>query len=232
MVIREFSFAFNDLGIGTAELASFMGGPGELPDMFFDLMEDALAEAPSLIEIKGGYRFFSNVEVLRSERLIKIGGLELNVGKIVSSQLKKSTAAILFLFTAGPGISDLSKKLMADGSLMEGYVYDSLGSVTVEKAIDKMEEIVKAEFAAQGLGISNRYSPGYCNWDVAEQQKLFTLLPENFCGVRLTHSSLMKPIKSVSGIIGVGSDLKQKGYTCDWCNDQNCIYGKLKRRQS
>jgi hypothetical protein len=231
MGVREFTFVFEDLGISSADLAGFMGKPGELPDMFFDLMDDALTEAPSLFEIRGGYRFFGDVEVAREERLIKIGGLELNVGTIVSTQLKKSTSAILFLFTAGPKISELSKKLMADGSLMEGYVYDSLGSIIVEKAIDKMEEVLKAELAPQGLGISNRYSPGYCNWDVAEQQKLFSLFPENFCGVRLSRSSLMNPIKSVSGIIGIGPELRQKGYTCDWCNDQNCIYGKLRRKK-
>jgi hypothetical protein len=81
------------------------------------------------------------------------------------------------------------------------------------------------------LGISDRFSPGYCDWNVSEQHKLFNLLPESFCGIHLSESSLMNPIKSVSGIIGIGENLKQLGYQCYWCNDPNCIYGKTKRKK-
>ncbi|MCK7538940.1 MAG: hypothetical protein MZV63_52410 [Marinilabiliales bacterium] len=47
--------------------------------------------------------------------------------------------------------------------------------------------------------ITNRFSPGYCGWDVAEQHKLFSFFKDNFCGITLTESALMNPVKSVSG---------------------------------
>jgi len=75
------------------------------------------------------------------------------------------------------------------------------------------------------------FSPGYCNWSMAEQQKLFSLLPPGFCGIQLSPSSLMHPIKSVSGIIGIGTSCKQKGYQCEWCNDKDCIYGRIRRQK-
>ena len=150
--------------------------------------------------------------------------------KIISVQLKKSSSVALFICTAGNKISDLSKKLMAGEELMAGYVLDVIGSVTVEKAMDKIQEELLAEMEQQNLGISDRYSPGYCNWSVGEQQKLFSLMPKDFCGVTLSESSLMSPVKSVSGIIGIGEELKQKGYQCDWCNDKTCIYGNIRRR--
>jgi len=59
-----------------------------------------------------------------------------------------------------------------------------------------------------GKKITNRYSPGYCGWDVTEQHKLFQLMPENYCGIKLTPSALMDPVKSISGIIGIGKMLK------------------------
>ena len=95
----------------------------------------------------------------------------------------------------------------------------------------KIQKELELDLRVKNLQISDRYSPGYCEWSVAEQQKLFSLLPENFCGISLSDSSLMTPIKSVSGIIGIGKDLKQKGYQCNWCNDQNCIYGRIKRQK-
>jgi hypothetical protein len=75
-----------------------------------------------------------------------------------------------------------------------------------------------------GLHITNRYSPGYCDWDIREQKKLFELLPENFCGISLLDSMLMKPIKSISGFIGIGSNVTFNRYTCNYCKDRNCLY--------
>jgi hypothetical protein len=112
------------------------------------------------------------------------------------------------------------------------YVFDVIGSLTVNKAADKIEEDIKKEMNARSLNISDSFSPGYCDWSVADQKKLFALLPPNFCGITLTESSLMNPIKSVSGIIGIGRQLKQMGYQCNWCSDVNCIYGKMKRKKT
>lgn len=40
---------------------------------------------------------------------------------------------------------------------------------------------------------------------------------------------LMKPIKSVSGIIGIGHNIKYNAYTCQICDSNNCLYKNLKR---
>ena len=49
------------------------------------------------------------------------------------------------------------------------------------------------------------------------------------CGIRLTDSSLMIPIKSVSGVIGVGTDVRKLEYTCGLCTYENC-YRKRKHQ--
>ena len=45
----------------------------------------------------------------------------------------------------------------------------------------------------------------------------------NTCGVRLTDSSLMVPIKSVSGIIGIGEKVRKLDYTCGLCDSKKCF---------
>ena len=74
----------------------------------------------------------------------------------------------------------------------------------------------------EGLRISNSYSPGYCGWNVAEQHRLFALLPERPCGIELGRSALMKPEKSVSGIIALGREVEKRPYGCAICNRRNC----------
>ena len=46
-----------------------------------------------------------------------------------------------------------------------------------------------------------RYSPGYCGWHVSGQHRLFAYLQPQRIGITLTESSLMQPLKSVSGVI-------------------------------
>jgi hypothetical protein len=81
-----------------------------------------------------------------------------------------------------------------------------------------------------GKKITNRYSPGYCGWDVTEQHKLFQLMPENYCGIKLTPSALMDPVKSISGIIGIGENVKNNPYTCRLCNQNDCVYRGIRER--
>ena len=113
---------------------------------------------------------------------------------------------------------------MSSGELLEGYVVDIIGSIIVEKAMDT----VQLELKSMKNQITNRYSPGYCEWNVEEQKKLFSLLPDNFCNISLNDSALMLPIKSVSGFIGIGKDVRYHEYSCEKCNRTNCIYANKK----
>ena len=113
---------------------------------------------------------------------------------------------------------------MHEGDFVKGYIADVVGSEIVESAMDKIQDDLEQQMETQGLHITDRYSPGYCGWSVGEQHKLFSFFPENFCGISLTPSSLMLPIKSVSGVIGIGLDVSRKGYVCQHCDMVNCIY--------
>jgi cobalamin-dependent methionine synthase I len=53
----------------------------------------------------------------------------------------------------------------------------------------------------QGRQMS-RYSPGYGDWDISEQAKLFRLVPGDAIGVHLSETHQMTPEKSVSAMIG------------------------------
>ncbi len=92
--------------------------------------------------------------------------------------------------------------------------------------IDWLQNKIEERAIQDGLNTTNKFSPGYCGWNVIEQHKLFNLLPENFCGITLSESALMRPIKSVSGIIGLGKYVKKMDYQCQICEQENCFYRK------
>ena len=94
---------------------------------------------------------------------------------------------------------------------------------------DKMEESLQLSIDKLGWHHTNRFSPGYCGWHVSQQQLLFPLFQGHTCGVRLTDSSLMLPIKSVSGIVGLGSQVSRQPYTCTLCNFPQCFRRKARQ---
>ena len=56
----------------------------------------------------------------------------------------------------------------------------------------------------------------------------FSCLPEFPCGVRLSDSSLMSPIKSVSGIIAYGPCIVKRKYGCELCGKADCYKNRNK----
>ena len=69
-------------------------------------------------------------------------------------------------------------------------------------------------------------SPGMIGWPVEiDQRQIFNVLDGNQVGVRLTADNLMLPRKSLTMVIGIGSDVNGDGNTCDYCSmGQTCHY--------
>lgn len=170
----------------------------------------------------------SEVTESDSSHEISIPELTFQSGKIIRKMLRHSTSYALFLVTAGPEPEKLVKMLMDQGNYLEGYITDLIASALVEAVANQVEEEIRSLASKQGMKITNRYSPGYCSWEVEEQQKLFSLFPKECCGISLSESSLMNPVKSASGIIGLGSNVEYRDYTCEICSMKECLFRKVR----
>jgi hypothetical protein len=69
--------------------------------------------------------------------------------------------------------------------------------------MDALMAEMRFEFGA-GDSFSARYSPGFCGMDLDQQRVLFRLAPAGDIGISLLPSLFMQPLKSISGIIGLG----------------------------
>jgi hypothetical protein len=229
MQTSTFKISFSDLKLNVPQIEQVMGyKEGESQETIFELIHKLLKETESSCNIKAEYRVFPVEKFDDLEKSIQIHGLVFDLKKIVYSQIKKSERIAIFLCTAGQEIGMRSREAMKEGDLLTGYIYDVIGSETVEAAVDLLQNNLQETASAEGRKITNRYSPGYCGWDVAEQHKLFQLMPDNYCGIKLNDSALMNPEKSVSGFIGIGEQVRYNPYTCRLCDMKDCIYRKLK----
>jgi len=177
--------------------------------------------------ITGGFVIKDVEEIDVKSGLLRIESTELNLGSQVCGYIKEATRVALFLCTAGEGFTQMTNALNKQGDIMEAYILDAIGSLTVEKAMDKIQHTLKDIVSNKQLKISNRYSPGYCNWPLSDQTALFELIGDHSTGILLSDSCLMTPRKSVSGIIGIGKHLKHHEYGCKICNNATCIYRKI-----
>ena len=154
--------------------------------------------------------------------------LDFEMGKIIEKQLQGSEAYAIFICTCGQEYETYLQRLKAENDMVRVFIADALGSVIAEKCADEMEKNLQESIEKLGWHHTNRFSPGYCGWHVSQQQKLFPLFKGETCGVRLTESSLMLPIKSVSGIIGIGKEVHRLDYTCGLCQFEKCYKRKKK----
>ena len=231
--IWRYTLQLSDLNIDTKQIEELLGYKrGECPDPFPSMISDMLKSAEEYCCIEGGYVIYNHAAVDFSKLYLKVDKVYFNIGKTILSRLRKSESIVFFKCTAGNGIEEWSKKLASEGDMLGSYLISIIGSTIVETAMDRIQYFLKEEMRRNNFNITNRYSPGYCGWRVTEQQKLFKMFPSDFCNISLTESMMMDPVKSISGIIGVGREVKFNPYTCNLCNSSNCLYKNLKRLKS
>lgn len=214
--MTEKTLDYDALRITPADLYEQMGYHGAEPDETTQRETWAVAE-----EVRSWLRPRFCYQVVRELPAF-------DMGKIILRQLRGSAAYALFICTSGVEYEAYQQRLKEQGDMVRVFIADALGSVIAERCADRMEECLQENIDKLGWHHTNRFSPGYCGWHVSQQQRLFPLFEGHTCGVTLTDSSLMVPIKSVSGIIGLGATVRHLDYTCGLCDFQQCYKRKLK----
>jgi hypothetical protein len=206
-------------------IAELVGvNPDNIPEPYNTIIKKEIDYTVNYTCIKGGFIISDNVGINPGKGVFTCEDLTFNAGRKIVSYLAGSEKLAFFVCTAGEEVSLRSSQMMKAGNMLEGYIIDSIGSLLVDGAADIVFEKLKNDVTAEGLKITNRYSPGHCNWRLDEQKKLFSRFPDGFCGIRLSESSLMIPLKSISGVAGIGPDVSFKGFICDDCDISNCIF--------
>ena len=218
-----------EIFVNPKKIARIMGIDEEnIPEHYEGIIREEIHKSAHYLHIKGGYRLCREVDFNTKDHVLVIEGVPFNVGKLVITNLKKSEILALFICTAGEEVSLRSNQLMTAGSLVEGYVADLIGSVVIDEAMNILRQQIMTELEDQGLKITNHFSPGYCDWNVNEQHKLFCFFSADFCGVQLSKSAMMHPVKSISGVMGIGKDVRFNKNICNACPIDDCTFRNAK----
>jgi hypothetical protein len=156
------------------------------------------------------YRLMNPCLMFTKERIKRVegGSVYLHGGRTLKSTklsraLRDSEELICFVTTIGEEIDFEIKGMIQQGHLSEAFILDALGSVAVENVAEQFHRRMQRQCNENDKAVTLRFSPGYCDWPIEEQRKLFEMFDSNTAGIELKDSCLMVPRKSISAVFGV-----------------------------
>lgn len=222
----------SDLNLDMHEIYSLIGYGNQVPDeRVVLLIHEILDDLHKYIKLRYGYTLVNGTVIGKGQ--LRLEDQIFTPGVIITHAMLGADSYAIFTATIGEDFDAYLNKFRQEGDVLRVFLIDAIGSVLAEATVSLLMEILGKSSESSGLKISNNYSPGYCDWHLSEQLKLFRLLPSKKCtGIHLTDSCLMLPIKSVSGIVAIGKNVVKRPYGCDICNMPSCIMNKKKQRTS
>ena len=185
------------------------------------LINEYLENANDLVDPSYSY-VIRDIKSVHGSRVIIGDSIEFE-SEIIARLLEQSERVAVFAVTIGSHLEELTSLLAEDGLIVQAAVLDAIGSEAAEKVADFVQDRIAQVARAQGLTISRRFSPGYCDWDVSQQTMVFRAMIGDSVDVRLTEGCLMLPQKSISGIIGIGPREVENYNPCKTCDKHDCV---------
>ncbi len=227
--VYQYELSWNALQLNSEDIYLSMG-VGYVPDEEILKQLDLLKEEMTVrCRPRCLYAFFE--ASLAAKNHIGMDDMELHTGTVITPYLQDADNYVLFIATAGQEFEQLQHEVKLSGDILREFLLDSLGSAIAEAIVREVCSKVEKHVLPLGYGVSHPYSPGYCGWHVTQQKLLFSLLPEQPCGVCLSESSLMSPIKSISGVIAVGKRIVKRKYGCELCGKADCYKNRNKLKK-
>jgi hypothetical protein len=130
------------------------------------------------------------------ENHVVVDGITLT-SRVLRVNLEEVHRVFPHVATCGREMDEWSSSI---DDMLESYWADKIKEMALRSARQALDEHLQDRFRP---GRMSRMNPGsLTDWPLKEQRKLFALLgdPKGAVGVELTHSLIMVPLKSVSGI--------------------------------
>ena len=152
----------------------------------------------------------------KSEDCLNIAGVRFT-SRVLRVNLDTVERVFPFIVTCG---KELDRIAVAANDLMRNFCLDAIKEEFLRSALEYLKDYVKRRYALPQLSMMN---PGSLeDWSITQQRELFSIFSnvEALIGVRLTESSIMIPVKSVSGIL-FPTEIAFE--SCQLCPRESCV---------
>jgi hypothetical protein len=213
------------LEIDPDEVLRFQGykaGVDVPPDDVRGLFDEALALGRALMQPRAVLR---TLRVRRAGDRLTADGVTLTIPRI-EARWAAIDEIVAGVCTIGEALEARASRLWEARELPLAMMLDSVGSAAVESLAEYVNDQLCREGIARGVKVTNRVSPGYGGWDVAEQRLLWQLCPGDAVGVTLNDACFMSPTKTITILVGAGAGARVDDYfsQCARCWMRDCAY--------
>lgn len=221
-----YTVKLSDLALDKNEIYLNLGYGGQMPDeQFVEMIDQLLAQVADFCFPQTGFLILEGN--IQDKNYLEINQTRIKVGSAIIKYLTHSTHFAVFIVTAGEAFDKYLEQLRNEGDVLLEFLVYSIGTEIAEATVRFVTDKINRKALQMGCKITQSYSPGHCSWHVREQQQLFTLFPDKPCGIELNDSSLMHPVKSISGIIGMGKEVEITPHGCGICGMVSCFKRKV-----
>jgi hypothetical protein len=195
------------------------------------LFDEALATGAALMSPRAVVRWLAVDR--RGPDTLEAGGATLTIPTIAARWGTVEHVAVA-ICTIGEALERRVAELWDARELPLASMLDSVGSGAVESLAEYVNDVLCQQGLAAGLRVTNRISPGYAAWDVAEQAHVFRLCAGTPAGVSLNAACVMTPGKSISLLVGAGMAARVDHYfsQCARCWMRDCAYRRAPARRT
>ncbi len=200
--------------------------PEKASPKLYENARNIIEEAHSLINPAAIYSIIEVTGFEQQTISFKGGSFE---GPLVNKAMAGAEQLNIALCTIGADLEQRVQELMNEDPIT-AVALDGAGIAAVTRVSKTVEDLISKKACELDLALGMRAQPGQEGWPIEQQRLVFSVLPGDKIGIRLTESCLMIPRKSVSFVIPRGKDLDSSVLPCDFCSKRNrCDWKKQKQ---
>ncbi len=148
-------------------------------------------------------------------------------GEDIRRHLDGCEEIICLAATLGSGIDSLLRKTQIR-DMADALIMDSCASTLIEAVCDSLDAELRAQYKKRGKYLTFRFSPGYGDLPIGINSQFAALMESRRIGLTVSASGIMIPRKSVTAMIGVSRQPREKKQkSCAACNlNGSCRFRK------
>ena len=200
--------------------------PERASERLYASAESVLEEAHSLLKPAALYTVVRVTDFDHQKITFKEGSFE---GPLVAKALAGADDLNIAACTIGEDLENSVVEIMSENPV-KAVTLDGAGIAALRRVSQAVEDIISKEACELETNLGMRAQPGQEGWPIEQQREVFSILPGEKIGIRLTETCLMIPRKSVSFVIPRGKALSDSVSPCDFCSKRNrCEWRKDKQ---
>lgn len=202
------------------EALRYLGVRGEPDAQTLALIDDCIPRLTGVTAFK-----YTTLElpVTIADDAVSLSGITVK-SRALARHIAGSAYALLFAATLGAGVDRLMQAYAAT-DIPRAAALQACAASLLESGADEAQAGYEKEYAAKGLYLRPRFSPGYGDFSLAVQPDILRLLDaQKRIGLFATKNNMLTPTKSITAVIGVSSQPCGGKPGCAACGKTDCAF--------